>query len=194
MPPLDSVGPMTPFESQLLRLKELLQVTKDREVARALGMTPAAFSYRKVQGSFPEEHLLRLNQARPDIDPVYVLFGVRRPADPEGAKPTTPDALHIARSFDRWSADAVMQDAIQHPWIQSLLMTLYCASERTLTRTMRYANELLKQDQAKGTTPRPFTERASYEQFARRHAQAAPPPSPPPAAKRARKPRAGGPS
>jgi hypothetical protein len=157
---------MTPFESQLLRLKELLRVTKDREVAEALGMSPAAFSYRKVQGHFPEEQLMGLNARRPEIDPYYVLFGQRR-NDPSGtARPVTAEGIAIARAFHEWSLDALLADAVKHPWIQSLLVTLYCASDGTMARTLSYARQLMQADQLRGVMPRPFTQRLPYGQEA----------------------------
>lgn len=65
------------FPDALARLKHALRVSKDGEVAEALGMTRTAFSERKKRGSFPEKELRALTQQRPDlgIDVDYVLTG-----------------------------------------------------------------------------------------------------------------------
>lgn len=65
------------FEQTLLRLKEELGVRTDKEVAAALGMDVSAFNKRKARGSFPEEKLLQLREARPDMNFTYVLTGHR---------------------------------------------------------------------------------------------------------------------
>ncbi|PKM31751.1 MAG: hypothetical protein CVV07_01160 [Gammaproteobacteria bacterium HGW-Gammaproteobacteria-11] len=68
---------MRNFDAQLLRLKEVLGVTSDQEVAAALGMTKAAFSERKRRDAFPEEKLYALAARRLDLAvPVeYILTG-----------------------------------------------------------------------------------------------------------------------
>lgn len=65
------------FSDSLSRLKHELRVSKDGEVAVALGMTKTAFSERKKRGSFPEKELRALAEARPEIDVHYVLTGER---------------------------------------------------------------------------------------------------------------------
>ena len=68
---------MKQFDQQLMRLKSLLGVTGDQDVAALLDMSKAAFSDRKKRDSFPEEKLRALAQRRPDlpIDVEYVLKG-----------------------------------------------------------------------------------------------------------------------
>lgn len=68
---------MKQFDQQLMRLKSLLGVTGDQDVAALLDMSKAAFSDRKKRDSFPEEKLRALAQRRPDlpIDVEYVLRG-----------------------------------------------------------------------------------------------------------------------
>lgn len=70
------------FDAQIGRLKGALQIQEDQEVARLLGMGKAAFSARKVRGSFPEEKLRALAQQRPElnIDVDYVITGVAQAA------------------------------------------------------------------------------------------------------------------
>lgn len=65
------------FSDSLDRLKHELRVSKDGEVAAALGMSKTAFSERKKRGSFPEKELRALAAERPEIDVVYVLTGER---------------------------------------------------------------------------------------------------------------------
>lgn len=67
------------FLDALARLKHELRVSKDIEVAAALGMGDKAFNARKKRNSFPERELLALAEARPElgIDTHYVLTGQR---------------------------------------------------------------------------------------------------------------------
>lgn len=67
------------FERVLLRLKEVIGVQTDKEIAALLGMDVSAFNKRKKRGSFPENRLFELATARPDlnIDTTYVLTGDR---------------------------------------------------------------------------------------------------------------------
>ena len=59
------------------RLKTVLGLTKDKEVAEALGLKETAFNVRKSRNSFPEKELRALAQRRPElgIDVDYVLTG-----------------------------------------------------------------------------------------------------------------------
>lgn len=68
---------MNLFSDCLDRLKPTLRVSKDQEVAAALGLSKTAFSERKKRGSFPDRELRALAQQRPDlkIDVDYVLTG-----------------------------------------------------------------------------------------------------------------------
>lgn len=69
---------MRDFQDQLTRLKQVLKLGEDQDVADALGMTKAAFSARKQRGAFPVDKLKALATDRPDlrIDVRYVLTGV----------------------------------------------------------------------------------------------------------------------
>lgn len=73
------------FSDALNRLKHELRVSKDGEVAEALGMTKTAFSERKRRGAFPEKELKALADQRPNlkVDVLYVLTGERERADAE---------------------------------------------------------------------------------------------------------------
>lgn len=70
------------FSDCLNRLKPMLRVSKDQEVAAALGLSKTAFSERKKRGSFPDRELRALARERPDlnIDVEYVLTGVAQAA------------------------------------------------------------------------------------------------------------------
>ena len=59
------------------RLKHTLRVSKDGEVAAALGLSKTAFAERRRRGSFPEKELLALAAKHPElgIDTTYVLTG-----------------------------------------------------------------------------------------------------------------------
>ena len=76
------------FSDSLDRLKYSLRVSKDQEVAAALGMSKTAFSERKKRGSFPDKELRALAQQRPELnlDVDYVLTGVAARPDLLGVK------------------------------------------------------------------------------------------------------------
>lgn len=65
------------FQEATLRLKQQLEVTQDKEVARFLGLSPRAWAGRKQSNAFPEIELRALAQQRPElgIDVDYVLTG-----------------------------------------------------------------------------------------------------------------------
>lgn len=67
------------FEAALLRLKGVLALQTDKEVAAALGMDPSAFNKRKARGSFPEAEVRALAAER-HFDADYVLTGVAQTA------------------------------------------------------------------------------------------------------------------
>lgn len=71
---------MTEFERRLIRIKEVLGVATDKDVASAIGMAVGTFSARKRRDSFPTKDLYVLAANRPDleIDVNYVLTGIAR--------------------------------------------------------------------------------------------------------------------
>lgn len=83
---------MNIFDVKLLRVKECLGVTADKDVAELLGMTKAAFSERKRRDAFPIEKLQELARAKPEVDVFYVITGVRS----EGVKQINPEAALAA--------------------------------------------------------------------------------------------------
>lgn len=82
------------FSDSLARLKHYLRVSKDQEVAVALGLSKTAFSERKKRNSFPEKELRALAQQRPElgIDVDYVMTGV-----PAGLRHDPAAGLNAAR-------------------------------------------------------------------------------------------------
>ena len=91
------------FSDSLARLKHGLRVSKDQEVADALGLSKTAFSERKKRGSFPEKELHALAAKRPDLglDVDYVLSGVT-----EAESLSQRDALHAAGGVPKSRRDA----------------------------------------------------------------------------------------
>lgn len=85
------------FDHQLLRLKRVLGVSADGEVAKALGMTKAAFSERKRRHAFPKDKLLALAGFRPELrlDAAYVMTGIpaATSAMPESARAAMQQAV-----------------------------------------------------------------------------------------------------
>lgn len=67
------------FDAALLRLKGVLKVRTDKDVAQWLGISATALNDRKKRNSFPEEKLRALAQQRPELglDVEYVLTGGR---------------------------------------------------------------------------------------------------------------------
>ena len=110
------------FERATLRLKELVGVQTDKDLAELLEMDVSAFNKRKARGSFPDERLRALAQRRPElgIDVEYVLTGGTLSAHErqalEGARAFTlalqlPEA-DKARLLGR--ADAALLEQAQH--------------------------------------------------------------------------------
>lgn len=69
------------FDDATLRLKQQLGVTKDKDAAEHLGLSPVAWAGRKRRGLFPETELYALVAKRPELqlDVAYVLKGERQP-------------------------------------------------------------------------------------------------------------------
>lgn len=71
---------MNSFQEKLLRLKNELKISTDKDIAATLYMKPTAFAERKKTNSFPEKELFALKAKRPDLnlDIDYILLGTRR--------------------------------------------------------------------------------------------------------------------
>ena len=78
---------MADFEKILLRLKEQLGVSTDKEAAELLGLSDKALNARKRRGVFPEDKLWALSASRPNVDAIYILRGVKK-----GEEHATPAA------------------------------------------------------------------------------------------------------
>jgi hypothetical protein len=113
---------MNLFSERMNRLKPILRVSKDQEVAAALGLSKTAFSERKKRDSFPELELRGLARARPElnIDVEYVITGVAQAALEmiDAARAGTPlvkvrdDELQLLQNYKACSLPD--QEAIRH--------------------------------------------------------------------------------
>lgn len=63
------------FDEATLRLKQLVKLTSDKDVADLLGLSPRAWAGRRKRNSFPEKELWALAAKRNDIDIEFVLKG-----------------------------------------------------------------------------------------------------------------------
>lgn len=124
------------FDEQLLRLKQVLKLTDDQDVADALGMTKAAFSARKTRGAFPEDKVFALAAKRPDlkIDPAYVLTG--RSEELERRLQAVSAATAIASKVKGAEARGEVQAAAFEALVGAL-----APDEQELLRHYRTANE-----------------------------------------------------
>jgi transcriptional regulator with XRE-family HTH domain len=107
------------FSDSLARLKHYLRVSKDQEVAEALGMSKTAFSERKKRSSFPEKELRALAQQRPElgIDVDYVLTGVEAGMrfvidNVRQSQATGSSYLREKQIIERYRADATFRQAV----------------------------------------------------------------------------------
>ena len=113
---------MNLFSDCMNRLKPILRVSKDQEVAAALGLSKTAFSERKKRDSFPDRELRTLARERPDlnIDVDYVLTGVAQAALEiiDAAKAGTPlvkvrgDELQLLQNYRACSPED--QEVVRH--------------------------------------------------------------------------------
>lgn len=149
------------FEAQLLRLKECLGVTKDTEVAAALGLSKAGLWNRKQAGSFPEERVVLLKKKRPELDVMYVLTGEKWASDEMlMVKPFMEAAayledLSLAASAVRAAKNhsQALRDAANDPQIRELLGILIFCDRQAIVEVLILAAKLM------GPTPMPFATR-----------------------------------
>lgn len=66
---------MNDFDNRMRRLKRVLGLSQDKDVATVLGMTKASLSDRKRRGSFPDDRVVALVAKYPDLDVQFVLTG-----------------------------------------------------------------------------------------------------------------------
>lgn len=145
---------MTRFEEQLLRLKECLGVSKDVQVAEAIGLSRAAFSNRKQLGSFPEEHVVALKREYPDLDVMYVLTGQRWTAGELSWQNVM--FTEAAKSGDRKMASSVaraarnhvqaLKDAAEDPQVRELLGVLIFCDRPAIAQVITFAARLMGRD------------------------------------------------
>lgn len=65
------------FDEATLRLKQQLKVTKDKELAEMLGLSPVAWVGRKNRENFPTKEVFALAAQRPELglDPDWIVTG-----------------------------------------------------------------------------------------------------------------------
>ncbi|MBB1601563.1 helix-turn-helix domain-containing protein [Variovorax sp. UMC13] len=133
---------MRNFDEKLLRLKQALGVTSDQEVAKALGMTKAAFSDRKKRDAFPEEKLWALAQREPalGLDPFVILSGSGKAVE-KASQDVLAAQLQLAAAMQAERGGTPSEqlkrtlDAVKHlhdplPADEELLLTSYRAMNR----------------------------------------------------------------
>ena len=110
---------MISIDPALLRLKEQLGVSTDKEVAAVLGLGEKAFNARKKRGAFPEDKLLALTTKRPELglDVAYILTGERAVVHAlmgaVRAAAQIAERLGGTREERQARADVLMRDAVQ---------------------------------------------------------------------------------
>ncbi len=152
---------MRAFEEQLLRLKQELGLTKDLDVAKALGMSKAAFSNRKRLDSFPEEKVVLLKNEKPALDVLYVLTGQRWTESERVLIDTLAEGAaargdrELARSVSRVAHNSVtaLNDVARDPQVRELLWLLIYCDRKAIEQITLYATKLM------GKRPVPFDER-----------------------------------
>lgn len=90
------------FVEALVRLKQHLGVSTDREVAGLLGLTEKAFNARKARNAFPEDKLFALATRQPELglDPAYVLTGKQKQERVKDRVEAFPSRLAELRGAD----------------------------------------------------------------------------------------------
>lgn len=112
---------MNSFNTVMRRLMFALRVSKEGEVAQALGLSTTAFSERKRRGSFPHKELLALAARRPrlGIDVQQMLYGSRGeaeetlPAHPERRMSPAGLFAHQSIALDMISAYSLLSPDLQ---------------------------------------------------------------------------------
>lgn len=77
---------MSEFEKGLLRLKQQLGVSADKEAAELLGLSDKALNARKRRESFPTKEIFALAAQRPELglDPDWIVTGSSSKIKTEG--------------------------------------------------------------------------------------------------------------
>lgn len=110
------------FISRMNRLKTALGVSKDKEVAAALGLGDKALNARKARNSFPEKELIDLANARPDLrlNLDFILDGTPQPQE------TQDDFIDRQRAINTMAA---LIDALPLPEIRKSRMSVVLTGE-----------------------------------------------------------------
>lgn len=135
---------MNLFSESLDRLKFQLRVSKDQEVAAALGMSKTAFSERKKRGSFPEREVLELCKSRPELDSHFILTGITRVAiaklDAKAAR--ISDDIAEGASYAAAVSKERKASVVEQRRADALMQMFYRADE-PLKRAMEQASSLV---------------------------------------------------
>lgn len=103
------------FDHILLRLKQELKISTDKEVAELLGLSKTAFAERKRRNAFPKNELFVLATKRPEfsIDTYFVLTGERLPPE-QGGEHFKSWAMEQGKNDDENSAELVVTGMLEH--------------------------------------------------------------------------------
>lgn len=82
---------MNLFDEAMLRLKQQLKVTEDKETAGFLGISPRALAGRKQRESFPTKEVFALAAQRPELglDPDWIVTGHSHKTETDGIDETS---------------------------------------------------------------------------------------------------------
>lgn len=95
---------MSEFEKGLLRLKQQLGVSADKEAAELLGLSDKALNARKRRESFPTKEVFALAAQRPELglDPDWIVTGSSKKIETEGdAEASLVQCYRIMSAYDR---------------------------------------------------------------------------------------------
>ncbi len=107
---------MKKFDEQLLRLKQVVKLPEDQDVAALLGLSKAAFSDRKKRDAFPDDKLAALAIRRPElgIDVSHVITGKTR-AEIAAMAQGIPERIAQAGGPAGASLEEVKRFITEHP-------------------------------------------------------------------------------
>lgn len=96
------------FDQIMLRAKQALKVSTDKEVSELLGMSKTAMAERKRRGAFPEDklRLLAVEQPELNLDVDYILTGY------DGLTDRDRDLVAVHRAFSE-SAGVGLEDEVE---------------------------------------------------------------------------------
>lgn len=110
------------FDQKMLRLKQCLNVTTDKEAAAAIGLSKTALAERKRRDAFPEKNVREAARDSPDlgIDVLYVLTGEREYPHPESQDQFIARMRALKRGEEEGAAGGVALLAGEIPSSQAI--------------------------------------------------------------------------